>query len=211
MMRTRMLFAAVAFAGSLTPATARAAEALPFKISVETLPNGLRLVMVPFPSPGLISYNTMVRVGSRDEVEKGVTGFAHFFEHMMFRGTKNNPPEKVTAYLKKTGADQNGFTTDDFTCYTFFGRNDWLEELVAIEADRFMNLEYTEDAFKTESQAVLGEYNKSASSPELPLEEKLREETFKKHTYGHTTLGYLKDIQDMPKQYEYSRKFFKRF
>src|SRR5262249_25118576 len=154
------------------------------KIISEKLDNGLTLVMVPYPSPRLISYNTFVRVGSRDEVEKGVTGFAHFFEHMMFRGTKENPPEKVAEYLKKTGADQNGFTTDDFTSFTFFGRNDWLEELVAMEADRFMNLDYTEDVFKTESQAVLGEYNKSASSPELPLEERLREEAFKKHTYG---------------------------
>jgi zinc protease len=212
MKRTPFLHAAVILSALASfPERAANAQGLPFKIQVEKLENGLSVVMVQYPSPGLISFNTMVRVGSRDEVEKGVTGFAHFFEHMMFRGTKNNPPEKVTAYLKKTGADQNGFTTDDFTCYTFFGRNDWLEELVAIEADRFMNLEYTEDAFKTESQAVLGEYNKSASSPELPLEEKLREETFKKHTYGHTTLGYLKDIQDMPKQYEYSRKFFKRF
>jgi zinc protease len=188
-----------------------AASALPFDVQVETFDNGLRLVMVPYASPGLISYNTMVRVGSRDEVEKGVTGFAHFFEHMMFRGTKDHPPEVVDAYLKKAGADQNGFTTDDFTCYTFFGRNDWLEELVRMEADRFQNLEYTEDVFKTESKAVLGEYNKSSSSPYLPLEEKLREKVFSKHTYGHTTLGYLKDIEDMPNQYAYSRTFFKRF
>src|SRR5687767_9348773 len=144
---------------------------VPFQIVSEKLDNGLHLLMVQYPSPGLVSYNTMVRVGSRDEVEKGVTGFAHFFEHMMFRGTPTWTPEKVTDYLKKTGADQNGFTTDDFTAYTFFGRNDWLEELVQMESDRFMNLSYTEDAFKTESQAVLGEYNKSASSPELPLEE----------------------------------------
>lgn len=192
------------------PEKARA-SVLPFEITVETLDNGLHLVMVPYASPGLISYDTMVRVGSRDEVEKGVTGFAHFFEHMMFRGTKLYPPDTVQAYLKRTGADQNGFTTDDFTCYTFFGRSDELEELVKMEADRFQNLEYTEDAFKTESKAVLGEYNKSASSPFLPLEERIRELVFKKHSYGHTTLGYLKDIEDMPNQYAYSRSFFQRF
>ncbi len=184
---------------------------LPFTIQAETLQNGLRVVMVPYPSPGLIAYYQLVRVGSRDEVEQGVTGFAHFFEHMMFRGTKDYPPERVMDFLKKTGADQNGFTTDDFTCYTFFGSNGALEELVKMESDRFQRLEYTEDIFKTESKAVLGEYNKSASDPMLPLEEKLRELVFKNHTYGHTTLGYLRDIQDMPNQYEYSRKFFRRF
>jgi zinc protease len=187
------------------------AKTLPFEIKTVTLENGLRLVMVPYASPGLIAYYTMVRVGSRDEVEPGVTGFAHFFEHMMFRGTPTHTPEVVSAYLKKTGADQNGFTTDDFTCYTFFGRSDYLEELVRMEADRFQNLAYSEDVFKTESKAVLGEYNKSASSPWLKLEERLRELTFQRHTYGHTTLGYLADIEAMPTRYAYSKTFFSRY
>jgi zinc protease len=186
-------------------------DGLPFKIETASLDNGVRLVMVPYASPGILAYFEMVRVGSRDEVEKGVTGFAHFFEHMMFRGTKEWPQDRVQEFLKKTGADQNGYTTNDYTCYTFFGRNDALEELVRMEADRFQNLEYTEDIFKTESKAVLGEYNKSASNPYLPLDEKLREMVFKKHTYGHTTLGYLKDIENMPNDFEYSRTFFKRF
>jgi zinc protease len=196
--------------GVLSGSGAHAAS-LPFDLQSVQLDNGLRLVMVRHPSPGLIAYYSMVRVGSRDEVEKGVTGFAHFFEHMMFRGTEGHPPEKIDLFLKKTGADQNGFTTGDFTCYTFFGSNAYLEELVAMEADRFQNLKYTEDVFKTESKAVLGEYNKSSSSPYLKLEERLRELSFKQHPYGHTTLGYLADIEAMPGQYEYSRKFFERY
>ncbi len=173
--------------------------------------NGLRLVMVPYDSPGLVAYYSLVRTGSRDEVEKGVTGFAHFFEHMMFRGTDRYPPEKVQDLLKKAGADQNGFTTDDFTCFTFLGSNAYLEELIDYESDRFQNLKYSEQDFKTESGAVAGEYRKSTSSPYLPLEEKLRDAVFSKHTYGHTTMGYWKDIQDMPNQYQYSLKFFERF
>lgn len=210
--RSTLPLAALAALGiAVTEAPSAEGAGLPFTAQTETLDNGLQVVLVPWPSKGLISYNTMVRVGSRDEVEKGVTGFAHFFEHMMFRGTKQHPPEKIDAFLKKTGADQNGFTTDDFTFYTFFGRNDWLEELVAMEADRFQNLEYTEDVFKTESKAVLGEYNKSASSPDLLVEETLRARSFQSHTYGHTTLGYLRDIEDMPNQYAYSKEFFRRF
>ena len=181
------------------------------QVQTTKLDNGLTLVTVPQRGSGLIAYYSLVRVGSRDETEKGVTGFAHFFEHMMFRGTKDYPPERVSAFLKKTGADQNGFTTDDYTCYTFFGLSNDLAGLVAMESDRFQNLEYSVDVFKTESKAVLGEYNKSASSPSLPLRERLREKVFTKHTYGHTTLGYLRDIEDMPNQYEYSRKFFERF
>ncbi len=80
-----------------------------------------------------------------------------------------------------------------------------------LEADRFQNLEYAEDAFRTEAGAVLGEYNKSASNPFQPLDEKMRDLAFQKHTYKHTTIGFLADIKDMPNQYEYSLSFFDRF
>lgn len=183
---------------------------LPYTARTERLDTGLTLVMVQFPSPGLVAYYEVVGTGARDEVESGVTGFAHFFEHMMFRGTDAWPPARVSSVLKRAGADQNGFTTDDFTCYTFFGRADVLPEVVEMEADRFANLKYTEDVFRTEALAVLGEYNKGASSPSLPLREKLRGRVFSQHTYGHTTMGYLKDIEDMPNQYAYSRAFFER-
>src|SRR5437762_2616555 len=59
----------------------------PYQIHTRDLPNGLRLVAVPFDSPGIIAYYTVVRTGSRNEIEAGLSGFAHFFEHMMFRGT----------------------------------------------------------------------------------------------------------------------------
>ncbi len=66
-----------------------------------------------------------------------------------------------------------------------------------LEADRFQRLKYSEPAYKTESLAVLGEYNKNSADPTEKLDEVLHETAFKKHTYAHTTMGYLKDIQDM--------------
>jgi len=63
----------------------------PFKINKVVLENGLTVLSVPFDSPGIIAYYTVVRAGSRNEVEPGKTGFAHFFEHMMFRGTEKYP------------------------------------------------------------------------------------------------------------------------
>src|SRR6185436_15480007 len=68
--------------------TAEPEKILPFAVHKETLDNGLRVLVVPTPSDGLVSYWSVVRTGSRDEVEEGVTGFAHFFEHMMFKGTE---------------------------------------------------------------------------------------------------------------------------
>ena len=68
------------------------------------MPNGLNVVTIPYDSPGLAAFYIVVRVGSRDEVEAGKTGFAHFFEHMMFRGTDKYPKEKYSDELKATGA-----------------------------------------------------------------------------------------------------------
>ena len=65
----------------------RASRSSRYPIRQTTLDNGLTVLSVPFDSPGIIAYYTVVRTGSRNEVEKGLSGFAHFFEHMMFRGT----------------------------------------------------------------------------------------------------------------------------
>ncbi len=197
-----------------TPAPAAVAPTpsiFPYPMRVERLPNGLQLVVVPMKSPGLVAYYTLVRVGSRNEVEKGRSGFAHFFEHMMFRGTKSYSADDRNAFLMSIGADDNGFTTDDFTCYTVFGGNHRLEELIRIEADRFQNLEYGPTEFKTEANAVLGEYNKNASNPTEKMHEILSGLAFTRHTYRHTTIGFEEDIKAMPKGFDYSRTFFKRY
>lgn len=183
----------------------------PFPIRATTLENGLGVVSVPFDSPGIIAYYTVVRAGSRNEVEKGLSGFAHFFEHMMFRGTEKYPQEKYNNVLKSLGADSNAFTTDDWTCYHMTIPASALATAVEIEADRFQNLKYDEPAFQKEARAVLGEYNKSASSPFLKLEEAMQNTAFTTHTYKHTTIGFLDDIKDMPNQYAYSKVFFDRW
>ena len=72
-------------------ATASAQNVFPYHYQNETLPNGLRVILIPMPGSGLISYWSIVRTGSRDEIEPGKSGYAHFFEHMMFRGTEKHP------------------------------------------------------------------------------------------------------------------------
>lgn len=178
---------------------------------VERLPNGLTVVSVPWESPGIVAYYTLVRVGSRDEVEPGHTGFAHLFEHMMFRGTERYPQHRYEEVLQGFGADNNAYTTQDFTLYTLTAPSSVLPQIVELEADRFQNLRYTEDVFRTETGAVRGEYDMNASNPFLNMWEALSEISFTRHTYGHTTLGYLRDIEAMPEMYEYSQRFFRRF
>jgi zinc protease len=186
-------------------------KAFPYTYDQHDFPNGLRLVTIPTDYPNVVSLYIVVQAGSRNEVEPGKSGFAHFFEHMMFRGTPSFPPAKYEATLRRAGAASNAYTTDDHTAYhTTFSRED-LETILAMEADRFQHLEYSPEVFKTEALAVLGEYNKNSQEPIRKIFEVLRGAAFERHPYEHTTMGFLKDIQDMPNQYDYSRAFFDRW
>ncbi len=184
---------------------------LPFKATEKTLANGLKVIVVPTGFPNIVSVQIPVQTGSRNEVEPGKSGFAHFFEHIMFRGTPSYPPDKYNEIIQKAGARQNAFTSDDFTNYhTTFAKED-LAKILEIEADRFKHLSYSPEVFKTESRAVLGEYNKNSASPIRKILEVQRDAAFTTHTYKHTTMGFIKDIEDMPNQYDYSKEFFSRW
>src|SRR5215831_8480415 len=88
---------------------------LPFPSTQEDLANGLRVVAVATDSPNVVSLFIVVQAGSRNEVEPGHTGFAHLFEHLMFKGTAKYPQEKYNQAIRNIGALSNAFTTDDFT------------------------------------------------------------------------------------------------
>jgi zinc protease len=200
---------AVPDAGGVPVSTAP--SAFPFPVSEKTLPNGLRTYVVQYDSPGQVAYYSVVRTGSRNEIEPGRSGFAHFFEHMMFRGTDRYPQDKYNDAIKAMGADSNAFTSDDQTVYHILAGKTALPKIVEIEADRFQSLSYKEPEFQKEARAVLGEYNKSASSPLQKMAEALCDHAFTTHTYKHTTIGFLRDIEDMPNQFAYSRQFFDRY
>jgi zinc protease len=186
-------------------------KVFPLAYDQSDLPNGLRILTIPTGYPNVVSLYIVVQTGSRNEVEPGKSGFAHLFEHIMFRGTKNYPPEKYEAIMKEAGASTNAYTSDDLTAYhATFSKED-LETILKVESDRFQNLEYSPDVFKTETTAVLGEYNKNSASPTAKLHEVLRDTVFLKHTYKHTTMGFLEDINNMPNQFDYSRQFFDRY
>jgi len=199
-----------ASSSSASASSAKGARAVfPYEIHQRVLDNGLKVLVVPMPSDGLVSYWSIVRTGSRDEVEPGVTGFAHFFEHVMFRGTEKYPEfDKVTTAL---GADANAFTDDDITAYHLSFAKEDLAQVVDLEADRFQNLKYPEPLFRTEAGAVYGEYRKNRTNPFRVLNESLQNAAFDVHTYKHTTMGFEADIQRMPEQFAYSQSFFQRF
>jgi zinc protease len=185
--------------------------AFPFPIKEKTLANGLRVYVVGYDSPGLVAYYSVVRTGSRNEVEPGKTGFAHFFEHMMFHGTEKYSLEAYNGVIKEIGADSNAFTSDDLTVYHILAGKAALPKIVEIESDRFQHLIYQQADFQKEARAVLGEYNKNASNPIEKMIEVLYDHAFTTHTYKHTTMGFLKDIENMPNEMAYSRQFFDRY
>jgi zinc protease len=196
----------------IVPSVLSGTDIFPYEYKVEELENGLRIVSIPLDNPHIISYYTIIRTGSRNEVEPGKSGFAHFFEHMMFKGTKTVPQEAYDDYLTRLGAGTNGYTSDDRTVYyTVFAGRENLEEVVRTESDRFINIYYDEEMLKTEAPVIEGEYYASLSNPARRINELLRHTAFEKHSYKHSTLGYLEDIQDMPNQFAYSQLFRKRF
>jgi zinc protease len=205
------LLAALCGLGASPDEGAGSRPIFPYPIQKTVLDNGLSVISVPCDSPGIAAYYTLVRTGSRNEVEKGLSGFAHFFEHMMFRGTKRFSSQAYNDELKALGANFNASTSDDWTRYYLTIPSTALEKVMDLEADRFQNLEYDEAAFQKEARAVLGEYNKNASSPFLKLNEAMQNLAYTTHTYKHTTIGFLDDIKDMPNQYRYSKVFFDRW
>jgi zinc protease len=214
---SRFAVALVLF-GALGPSLAQEPEQepemqsiFPYEVHVSELDNGLRTIVVPMSSDGLVSYWSIVRTGSRDEYEPGRTGFAHFFEHMMFRGTERFPADVYNRITTEIGADANAYTSDDLTAYHLSFAAEDLGQVMELESDRFQRLAYSEEDFETEAGAVYGEYRKNRTNPFFSIYEAVHQTAFEKHTYGHTTMGYERDIKNMPRMFDYSRSFFSRY
>ncbi|MEZ5427931.1 MAG: pitrilysin family protein [Pyrinomonadaceae bacterium] len=207
----KVFFIALILLISVVVNSGQTRKVFPYKYTVNDLSNGLRIVTVPTDYPNLVSFYAVVQTGSRNEVEPNKSGYAHFFEHLMFRGSENYPPGSFDRIMKQAGASSNAYTSSDQTVYhETFAKED-LDEILRLEADRFKNLKFSEEQFKTEAGAVLGEYNKNSASPTFKMYEVMRETAFRNHTYSHTTMGYLSDIKDYPNQYQYAWQFFNRY
>lgn len=121
------------------------------------LNNGLKLVVVEDHKSPTFSYQTWFKVGSKNE-DKGKTGLAHFFEHMMFRGTKNHPQGDFDRLSEAAGVEGgNAFTSSDFTAYVQQFPKNSLDLIIGLESDRMVNLVVDEQGFNTERGAIFNE------------------------------------------------------
>jgi zinc protease len=206
-----LIIAALILVFPLLALAQKSRKAFAYDYTIDDLPNGLRLITVPTDYPNLVALYIVVQTGSRNEIEKGKSGYAHLFEHLMFRGSERYTAKQRDEILKKAGADSNAYTTDDRTVYHEVFSKDDLDKVLDLEADRFQRLKYEPDAYKTETKAVLGEFNKNSADPEEKAYEVLRATAYKQHTYTHTTMGFIEDIEDMPNQFDYSWQFYNRY
>lgn len=184
----------------------------PYEVHRRTLDNGLDVLVIPMPEfKDVLSYNTLVLAGARNEVEKGKSGLAHLFEHILFRHQWEGKTNGYDEAVNQMGAFNNAYTWFDITYYhptTFTGN---LDELSRLEADRFKSLTITEKIFQTEAGAVMGEYRNNATDPGLRLSETYLRLMYGDYGYGHTALGYLEDVQDMPNEYAAAVQFYEDY
>jgi zinc protease len=160
-------------------------------------PNGLHLLSLPRPDVASISLQLWTLTGSMDE-RPGRTGLSHLLEHLMFRGTENFPDGSFDAILAQRGGLNNAFTTEDFTVYTDYLAPEGLPEALALEADRFRNLQISEELFQTERSVVLEERSVRVDcSPLGKAYEKLQSLAFSEHPYGHPIIGWREDLESI--------------
>jgi zinc protease len=205
------LTAAIIFAASLTvypqapnPAAQTAAPAKPqaaasvtpprLMILSNLFPNGLRLLMVEDHSAPVINLQVWYHVGSKDE-KPGGTGFAHLFEHLMFKGSAHVGPDEHSRIIEAVGGFDNAYTNDDVTVYWQTFPSNYLERVVWLEADRLGSLNVDEANFLSEREVVKEERRRGVeNAPYGRVIEDLYDVAFTVHPYKHTTIGSMEDL-----------------
>jgi len=195
---------AATIACACAPATAQVPGA--DQVQAVTLANGMQVIVWPDRDIPNIALFNWVHVGSRNEVP-GITGLAHFFEHMMFNGTATRPQGDFDRVLEANGARNNAFTTSDVTVY-----QDWLPRaalatVFEVEADRLRNLAFEPKVIESERGVVYSERRLRVEDSLVGrLQEQVQATAYLAHPYGIPTIGWPSDIQSW--RIEDLRSFF---
>ena len=162
-------------------------DALPLRERV--LPNGLRAITLEDHRSATVSINVGYHVGGKDD-PPGRSGFAHLFEHLMFKGTLKTRAETIDRLTEDIGGYNNAFTTEDLTNYYEVIPSNYLETLLWAEADRLSGLVVDEANFETEREVVIGEYDQRIlAEPYGMLGELVQREAYAVHPYRRGVIG----------------------
>lgn len=166
----------------------------PIDMKERTLSNGLRIVTVQDNTNPTVSIHVWYDVGGKDD-PPGRSGFAHMFEHMMFKSTKNMPDEKFDRLTEDVGGFNNASTWPDYTNYFEVVPSNHLERLIWAEADRMVNLNVDEKSFASEREVVKEEYRQGVLAPPYgKLYWLMDDKTFQKHPYRRGVIGNLEEL-----------------
>ncbi len=176
-------------------ASAPARAGMSDAVKAQTLPNGLRVLVLENHKAPLATFNVFYRVGSRNE-QFGKTGLSHLCEHLMFKGTKKLGPEEFSQIIQQNGGEDNAFTESDFTDYFETINKDHLDVPITLEADRMGNFEPKE--FDKEKHVVLEERRmRTEDNPEDALDEMVRAEAYVAHPYHWPVIGWFHDVDGL--------------
>ncbi len=166
----------------------------PLKIKERTLANGLKVVSLQDNSSPTVAIHVWYNVGGKNDPQ-GKSGFAHMFEHMMFKSTKNMPNEKMDRLTEDVGGFNNASTWDDFTNYYEVVPSNYLETLLWAESERMVNLNVDDANFASERDVVKEEFRQSVlAQPYGRLFEYISSLSYAKHPYKRGVIGDLDQL-----------------
>ena len=164
------------------------------KFSDRTLPNGMRVLSAQDRSSPTVAIQVWYHVGSKDDPQ-GRSGFAHLFEHIMFKSTKNMKSEMMDRLTEDVGGMNNAFTADDVTVYYEVVPSNYLETLLWAEGDRLSGLNVDDANFKSERDVVKEEYRQRVLAPPYgKFFHLLQQDSFVQHPYKRPTIGSIEDL-----------------
>jgi zinc protease len=166
-----------------------------FNARMVQLSNGMQVVLIPDHRAPVVTHMLWYRVGSADETP-GKSGLAHFFEHLMFKGTPNYPGDAYARLISRAGGELNAFTSYDYTAYYATVATESLERVMALEADRMVNLALSEENVQVEREVIVEERRlRTDTDPEALLHEQLMATLFLNHRYGIPVIGWMHEIR----------------
>lgn len=161
------------------------------------LKNGMQVVVIPNRRAPVVSHMVWYKTGAADE-PRGKSGIAHFFEHLMFKGTKSVPPGEFSKIIARHGGRDNAFTTQDYTAYFQIVARDKLDLVMRLESDRMRNLVLTDAEVLPERDVVLEERrSRTDNNPGSQLWEASRAALFLNHPYKIPVIGWKHEIEQL--------------
>ncbi|NDY93504.1 M16 family metallopeptidase [Ideonella livida] len=187
-----------AVAGAAGPGGVRGGPALSLPrldYQAFALDNGLQVLLQPGGAGGMVSVQVWYRVGGKDDPE-GRSGFAHLFEHLMFKGSRHLQPEQFDRLTEDVGGMNNAFTAEDVTAYQNLVPSHHLERLLWAEAERMGHLDVSDPHFQSERKVVIEEFNERVlAAPYGRLFNALPALVFQRHPYRRPVIGSVADLE----------------